>query len=302
MIQTNINPFCFVGIGNCDHGLLINQTNESTETETEYRSLTIDKNAILTSNEQMKKIIIDTFIDSSKDCYDFSVAAIATNANSNLNYLCVSAKVNTIRDEILIGIINRLIIYLRNSPTSDQKILINLGIISNSQTNSDFLLIANSPNIKEFNVVTKNRYNLLKNYQKNIVNTVAIIVLKNITTNFINNCIKYLSTKNNENNNISNAISKYIDQDGLIDRITQDFLDVYGIKIIDNANANANTSENQVTSMSTNINSSDTDESLDMQDIYIPIITFIIVLLFLIICGLCAWSANKLIKISHEKQ
>ncbi|VBB18284.1 hypothetical protein YASMINEVIRUS_747 [Yasminevirus sp. GU-2018] len=261
----NVEPFCMLGIGDCG-GSSKSTVNISNNV------LMVDKNAITISNKQINDLIVNTIVNNAQTCsgsvfsqqdivmksvYSKGDFAPQINMKSKvyLDLKCVN--VADVRDMTSTQMISDLMAGLQSN--TNQEALAKMGAIAKSESSSGFLSIMSAPSNSDSNVNLTNRYTMLKDYQKNIVNSVSNTLTKTFTTNTVANCIASAVAQQNVQmvgiqtegafkpvismDSATSVLSSCINQNGVANVITQDLVNKFGIQTIDTTKQEASSDQ-----------------------------------------------------------
>lgn len=301
---------CILGIGSCGSSSrsTINIVNNVLE---------VDKNTITVSNDQINKLIVDTIVNSAQNCSGTAISnqdiilsgvtaegdfggIFTQDSTVNLDFKCVNA--NDVKDSVSTDMINDLMTDLQSN--TNQEVLAKMSAAANAQSDSGFLSILSAPSNSKSNVKMQNNYNILKDYQRNIVNSVSNILQKNFTTNIVSNCIataianqKVIISNIKTNGNFTPTINQTIavslitnclNQNGVSNKITQELINTFGIKAIDTTSQSSQIDEKASTNATSK--SSGVEDLFNSQAcIYILIMIGVLGLCVLIVIGINAY-------------
>jgi len=311
-IKKITEPFCFIGVGNDCAAESMPQNMNGV--------LTISNDSITKSNIQISNLITNVLINSAISCNDSMISNQFISideskySSAHLDFRCVNP--SNAGDVIVAEIVSNLIISLQNTSGSNNDVLTVMGSVS--QPSTGFVGITNSPYVGDYAIVMKNKYNALNNYQKNIVNAIANSLQKSFSATTISSCVSYVIMNQLESPNITSVESEmesvpvidintaksliinYINQSNISSSVTQDFLNTFGIQL---KSPSSTSTINPSTSYPTPSQTSNpVTTTSTLQDVYVPIIIFLAVVLFIIICGLSMWGASKVHAARHSKE
>jgi hypothetical protein len=283
----NLNEFfCIVGVGDC--------IDPNMEIKLDGNVLYIYTKSIDVSNGLLVDMIVSTIISDAQTCSGY-FSGDKTKTNNTLEFRCVDA--NVTRSAIVVNMVKNLVSALQDNKNQD--IMIRMGLLANSQSNSGFLDIVNTSINNDQSKILKNNYNLLKNYQKNIVNVFSNSIQKTFPSSIVTNCVMSVDTellKTSSLNPVTDSyllMKKCIEQNGVVKLIINDFLNTFGIIIKDSPTSNLiSTSNRTITSATDNVSKStntNTTSDNNSQTIYIIIIVVLCILLLLF----CVWGTRK---------
>lgn len=252
--QYQYEHICVLGMGDCGSKTKINVENNV---------LTIDKQTVNLTNEQINNLIVNTTVSLASSCsggvinkQELNIKGLTAGEDINLDtnqsissildFSCVNE--SAVKDSTSAEMINSLMAGLQSD--TNQESLAKLSAAAKTDNTSGFMSgLLNAPTNSKTNVNLKNNYQAVSDKTKNIVNRVANSLQKNFNQEDIKTCsAKMVNDQKQDIENLkagrnikgvfkqdiaSKVFTECLNKSGTANIITQNLLSDFNVKVKD---------------------------------------------------------------------